>query len=74
MNRFRRAFKALTGSPLPRSGRFADSWDSMLRIKTPTDEDFAQAIVNADKSSLVMNCIDYAVANIGATPLVVYQG
>ena len=55
------------------SGRFADSWDSLLRIRTPTDEDFAQAIVNADQSSLVMNCIDYAVANIGATPLVVYK-
>ena len=73
MNRFRRAMKALTGSPLPRSGRFADSWDSLLRIKTPTDEDFNRALTNADQSSLVMGCIDYAVANIGAMPLVVYQ-
>ena len=79
MNTLQRlAAKALGIAFLPRSGVFAynrysvmsDDWGDYV-FQSPTDKDYAEALVNAHKSSLVSGCIDYTLANATSTPLVV---
>ena len=59
--------KALASAPYPESGVWAWAWDDWHRL-TPTEEDFRDAVINAHRSSLVMGCIEYVIANATSTP------
>ena len=71
MNVFKQmAAKALGFAFLPRSGVWSYDWGDYA-YRGPTDEEFATALQNAHRSSLVMGCVDYLQANATSTPLVV---
>ena len=74
MNRLQRwAMKAVGGkalnSPLyPGSGMYGFDWLDAFDLKTPTDDDFAKAVKQAHRSSVVMSCVEFLVENATSTP------
>ena len=74
MNRLQRwAMKAVGGKALesavyPRSGSYGLDWLNAFDLKTPTDDDFAKAVKQAHRSSVVMSCVEFLVENATSTP------
>ena len=69
-NRLRRwlAGKVLGEARFPKSGLWGFDWMDAFGLKTPTDEDFAKAVQQAHRASVVMGCIEFLVANATSTP------
>ena len=60
--------KALESAVYPRSGMYGFDWLDAFDLKTPTDDDFAKAVKQAHKSSVVMSCVEFLVENATSTP------
>ena len=69
----RMAAKAL-GFPIALfSGNSTVAFDWDYWFPTPSDEDFANALLQADRSSLVMGCVQFLVSNGTQTPWCMYD-
>ena len=73
-NRFSRAAKALFGPSqaiYPRAGLWPVDWSDAWGIRTPSDADFVDAVLNAHRNSTVMGGIEFLIANDNSVPFVV---
>ena len=61
------ATKILGMRPLPRSGWWGGGYEG-YHYRTPSREDFDAALATAHRSSLVMACVEYLIANATSTP------
>lgn len=73
-SRTRRAFKAFGyQGPSWYGYPYMYDWETW-GLRTPTDEDFAEALHHAHRSSLVTGCVEFIISNAVTTPWTLLQG